>query len=115
MSKKNKVKKVAVELTEEQMAAEKKADFKSALVMFYFVLCLFITALATDNHMFTYGQLSIIYLPMFFIFIYWLMQRMKNPDDKHGRLGNIIGIALCIVVILMTGICFVASCLGIFE
>lgn len=99
----------------ENNEAEEKADFKSSLVMFYFVLCIVLTALATDKHLFTYGQMSIIYLPMFFIFTYWLMQRMKNPDDKHGRMGNIVGIALCLVVIVMTIVCFIASCMGLFA
>ncbi|MCR5273644.1 MAG: hypothetical protein K6E13_11790 [Lachnospiraceae bacterium] len=115
MNSKKKKPQVVEQMDEAQIENEKRADFRASLVLFYFVLCIFITALATDKQMFTYGQLSIIYLPMFFIFIYWLMQRMNNPDDKHGRTGNIIGIALCIVVIVMTIVCFIASMLGVVQ
>jgi len=101
------------ELDAEQAEREKKADFRASLTLFYFVVCLIVTTLATEKHMFTYGQISLIYLPMFFIFIYWLMLRIKDSDNKHGKLGNIVGITLCIVIIVLTLIGGIASWLGL--
>ena len=100
---------------EEQRQAEKdkKADFRASLIFLYFVACLVFTAIATDKGIFTYGQVSIVYLPMFFIFIYWLLQRMKDPDNKHGKLGNMVGIVLCIVAIVMTLLTFILSAIGL--
>lgn len=94
----------------EQAKKESRKEFRAGLVLLYFFLAFGATVYATDQHALTYGQISFIYLPMFFLFIYWLIQRMHDPNNKkHTKVGNIIAIGMCIFIIIATlGITFVS-------
>lgn len=94
----------------EQAKKESRAEFRAGLVFLYFVLAFAATVYATDQHALTYAQISFVYLPMFFVFIYWLIQRLRDPSStKHTRAGNIIGIGMCIFIIVATIMVTVAS------
>lgn len=62
---------------------EKKSELFEGLVLLYFVLCLFIVAMAQQYHFLTYGQLSILFLPLLIGFIFFEIHQYHNPNAKR--------------------------------
>lgn len=94
--------------TQMEEKKEKRSEFLTGLLLLYFVLCLAVTAFATETGKVTYGQISVIYLPMFFIFIYMLIKRYRDPEQNRSKAGTIVGILMCCFIIIVT-LCYLIS------
>lgn len=90
---------------EKEMEETKKnssSEFRSMLIIIYFLAAFGITAYATEHNVLTYGQIAVVYLPMFFIFIHWQRQRMQEANNGHTRVGSIVAIGMCMLIIVVT-------------
>ena len=86
-----------------------------ALIFFYFVLVLAITQVLRYYHPdLSLASLSMLYLPMYFIFIYLMILRSKRPGNRErGRLGTTIAICMAVFIIAVTLLVNIRSWLGI--
>lgn len=86
----------------DQARKDSRAEFRAGLLLLYFFAAFAATVYATERHALTYGQISFIYLPMFFLFIYWLIQRVRNAETRCQRVGSMVAIGMCIFIIVVT-------------
>lgn len=86
----------------DQARKDSRAEFRAGLLLVYFFAAFAATVYATEQHALTYGQISFIYLPMFFLFIYWLIRRVRTAESRYQRVGAIVAIGMCIFIIVVT-------------
>ena len=93
---------------------EKWSESISTIMVLYFMACFGITAYAQDHTKLTYGQISVIYLPMFFIFLYWQCQKLQqNAENGHTRMGNYVAVGMCLFIIVVTAFITVGAWIGV--
>jgi hypothetical protein len=114
-NKKKKYLSAAAKQAGEQVVDKEKEELRSALIIVYFLAAFGFTTYATDHHMLTYGQIAVVYLPMFFIFIYWQIDRLRKAENGHTRLGNIVAIIMCLFIIIVTSCITVGAWLGMLQ
>ncbi|MCR4673066.1 MAG: hypothetical protein K5637_07515 [Lachnospiraceae bacterium] len=86
-----------------------------AFIFFYFVVVLALTQMLRYYHPeLSLTTLSMLYLPLYFIFIYLMVMRRKSPGNRErGKLGTTIGICMAVFIIAVTLIVNIRSWLGI--
>ena len=71
------------EMNEKDSKRKSRTELMEGLVILYFVVCLFIVAMAQQYKFMTYGQLSILFLPFLVGFIFFEIRQYKNPQAKR--------------------------------
>lgn len=105
------------EPTEAEKAAakkDKKKEIFSGVVLVYIAVCFLITAIASEKQFLTYGQLSVLFLPLYVMFIIWMMGEYHDPHSrKHpSKLRAYLSCGMCAAAIIITIIYNIAHWLG---
>jgi len=89
---------------EKELKKAKRSELFQGIVILYFVICVFVTFIATEKDVFTYGQISMIYLPILFLFCFWQYRRYKNPETENppSKERAYVSIGACAVMIVLT-------------
>lgn len=90
---------------------EQRSEFFQGLLLLYFVLCFFITAVARQKHILTYSQISMIYLPLLVIFCIWQTKKYLNPGaaKRPSKTRTILSVGLCAFTIIITLVINIAN------
>ena len=79
-----------------------KQDLLTGLILLYIVICMAVTAFAKETGLITYGQLSLLYLPMFVLFMICLKKRSRDSASHSTKAGIAAGMFLCSFIIVST-------------
>ena len=87
----------------EQRREDRKELF-TGIVILYFVVTLFIIAVARKTKFLTYGQMSLLFLPLLVLFIIWEIRQYFNPNAvrRPSRTRVIVSCSMVGFVIVLT-------------
>lgn len=80
----------------------------------YFVACLLMTMIATERKVFTYGQMSLVYLPLLVVFCFWQVKQFRDPNSakRPSKVRMIVSVSLSAIMAVLTVIYNVLSWLS---
>lgn len=83
---------------------DKRKELLEGVALLYFVVCMFIVAVAQQHKWLTYGQLSLLFLPLLIGFIFFEIHQYHDPYSprRPSRQRTIVSCTLVGIMIALT-------------